>query len=355
MRQVDRAVRDLQLSGRVPGFQYVAVGAGSTLVEACAGQAQLSARPMALDTTMMAYSMSKTLTAAAVLQLVERGRLGLEDAVSRHIPWQPYGTGVTVRGLLSHTAGLPNPIPLRWVHPAEQHPEFDEGAALRSVLSRHRRLVSRPGTRFAYSNIGYWLLGALVEQVASEAFTSYVARHLFAPLELRTGEMAYAIPDPGRHATGYLERFSALSLFKPLLLDRRLIDRAVGRWVGLRAHYPDGPAFGGIVATAGAFGRFLQDQLRARSRLCGEAAQARFFEQQRTAHGLIPMTLGWHMGSLGPYRYFFKEGGGGGFRSMMRLYRSRGIGTVLMANATTVKVGGILDRLDNELLAATGC
>ena len=64
---------------------------------------------MASDTTMMAYSMSKTITAAAVLQLIERGSIGLEDAVSRYVPWQPYGNDVTVRELLSHTGGLPNP------------------------------------------------------------------------------------------------------------------------------------------------------------------------------------------------------------------------------------------------------
>lgn len=354
MRQLEQAVQDLQQAGRMPGFQYVVVNARSTLAEWCAGYAELPSRLMAFDTTMMAYSMSKTITAAAVLQLIERGSTGLEDTVSRYVPWQPYGNDVTVRRLLSHTGGLPNPIPLRWVHPVEEHSVFNEGAAFRSVLSKHPKLAARPGTRFAYSNIGYWLLGSLVEQVTRESFTSYVTNHLLAPLGLRTGEMAYVIVDPSRQATGYLERFSLLNLVKPILIDSRLVDGSAGRWVAIRPHYADGPAFGGIVGTTRGFGRFLQDQLRDQSKLLGRAARDSFIEQQRTSHGPIPMTLGWHMGSMGRYRYFFKEGGGGGFRSMMRLYRSFGIGTVLMANATTVNVGRALDSLDSQLLSAAG-
>ncbi len=352
MRRLEQALENLQRSGRVPGFQYVAVDGRSTLVEYCGGYAQLPGRPMTLDTTMMAYSMSKPITAAAVLQLVERGSIRLEDAVSRHIPWQPYGDDVTVRGLLAHTAGLPNPVPLRWVHPAEGHLLFDEGAALRRVLSRHGRLAARPGSRFVYSNIGYWLLGALLEQVTSETFACYVTNHLFTPLDLKSGDLAYVIVDPRRHATGYLERFSLLNLLKPLLLDSRVIDGASGRWVATRPHYVDGPAFGGTVGTARAFARFLQDQLVDQSRLLGRAAQAYFEAQQQTKHGLIPMTLGWHVGSSGPDRYFYKEGGGGGFHCMMRLYQRHGIGTVFMANATTINVRLVLDRFDSHLLSS---
>jgi len=350
VRQLEQATQELQLPRRVPGFQYVVVNAESILVDCCGGYAELPLRPMTLDTTMMAYSMSKTVTASAVLQLVETGRIGLEDAVSRYVPWQPYGDLVTVRGLLDHTAGLPNPIPLRWVHPAGEHLLFDEAAALRTVLSKHSKLASPPAMRFAYSNIGYWLLGSLIENVASESFSSYVTNHVFAPLDLNANEMAYVIPDARRHASGYLERLSLFNLVKPLLIDSRLIGPSIGRWVSILSHYPNGPSFGGIVGTARAFGRFLQDQLRDRSKLLGEAARARFTEQQRTARGTIPMTLGWHMGSLGPNRYFYKEGGGAGFRSMMRLYRSHGIGSVFMANATKVDVGRTLDHLDGQLV-----
>ena len=348
-----RAVTALGLARRTPGFQYCAVDADSTLVELAEGRAELAGRPMRAATTLMAYSMSKTITAAAVLQLVERGAIDIDEPLSRHLSWIPYGQAVTVRGLLAHTAGLPNPIPLRWVHPVADHERFDESASLRRVLAKHGRLKARPGTRFAYSNIGYWLLGSLIERVTGESFASYVAEHILARLELTDEDLGYRIASPTSHAVGYLERRSLLNLVKPLLIDRRLIGRACGRWVALKPHYADGPAFGGLIGTARAFGRFLQDQLRSESKILGTTGRALFFEQQRIERGPIPMTLGWHVGSLGGERCLFKEGGGGGFHTMMRLYPHRGIGTVFMANATLVDVARALDRLDGDLLAET--
>jgi CubicO group peptidase (beta-lactamase class C family) len=125
-------------------------------------------------TTMMAYSMSKTITAAAVLQLVEAGRVGLDDPAERYLDFFPYGSKVTVRQLICHTAGIPNPIPLRWVHPVARHGSFDESAALAAVLRDHPRLLFEPGSKYAYSNIGYWLLGKIVERASGQTFPSLV-------------------------------------------------------------------------------------------------------------------------------------------------------------------------------------
>jgi CubicO group peptidase (beta-lactamase class C family) len=63
---------------------------------------------------MMAYSMTKVFTAIAVLQLIERGALSLDDSVSTLRPYSPYSKEVTVRHVLSQTLGIPNPIPLSW-------------------------------------------------------------------------------------------------------------------------------------------------------------------------------------------------------------------------------------------------
>src|SRR5690349_1297687 len=90
---------------RTPGIQYLVVDATGILFEHAAGWADLR-RGIPLDarTTMMAYSMSKTITAAAALQLVEAGRMGLDDRVDRYVDSFPYGPQVTVRQLISHTS-----------------------------------------------------------------------------------------------------------------------------------------------------------------------------------------------------------------------------------------------------------
>lgn len=154
------------------------------------------------------------------------------------------------------------------------------------------------------------------------------------------------------HAKGYLEKHSLMNVVKSFFMPGELIGGREGEWVHLKDHYVNGAAFGGLVGSARAFGRFLQDQLRPRSVLFGDATRQMFFAPQRArGEKAIPVTLGWHMSGAGGNRCFYKEGGGGGFHSMMRLYPICGIGTVIMTNATVADVGKMLDRLDSSFVA----
>jgi len=349
----ERVLGGLVQRGKTPGLQYVVVDAASTRFEYCGGSADLgSGRPMTPGTSMMAYSMSKTITAAAVLQLVETGAVGLDDPVGRHLDRQPYGGEITVRQLLTHTSGVPNPIPLRWVHAAARHGAFDESAALGEVLRRYPRLRFPPGTKYAYSNIGYWLLGRIVEHASGESFTAYVRDRVLRRLDIPADATGSALDEPSKHADGYLARFSLPNMVSPWLIDAALIGPAAGRWVQIRDHYLNGPAFGGLVGTARGFAAFLRDQLGAHSRLFDDATRDVFREPQRTTRGPIPMTPGWHIGSSGHAPWLYKEGGGGGFHCMMRLYPAAGIGTVLMTNATAFDVRRLLDLVDPHFAGA---
>jgi CubicO group peptidase (beta-lactamase class C family) len=339
---------DLVSDARVPGIQYLVVDADGVLFQYAGGWADISeARPMTPETTLMAYSMSKTITAAAVLRLSDEGALGLDDPVSRYVDAFPYGEESSVRQLLAHTAGVPAPIPLRWAHLTAEHAGFDEGVALRRELEKNPGLKSGPGTKYTYSNLGYWLLGPVVESASGRPFSSYVTEEVLTPLGMSPAELSYVVPDPALHATGYVEKYSLLNLVKRFLLDSALIGDYEGRWLRLNPHYVNGPAFGGLVGTAGGFGKFLQDQLRPTSVLFGEDTREVFYRPEHAADGTpIPMTAGWHIAETDGVRHFYKEGGGGGFHCVMRLYPDRGIGTVVLTNATAFDVRGLLDVLD---------
>jgi len=96
---------------------------------------------------------------------------------------------------------------------------MDAGTTLQFVLRKHPRLAPEPGAKYAYSNIGYWLLGPIV--------------------------------DPKRHAAGCLARWSAFNLMKRLLIDWALIGERNGAWIEIKPHQLNGPAFGGLVGPAG--------------------------------------------------------------------------------------------------------
>lgn len=337
----------------VPGLQYIVVDAEGILFEFAGGLADIqNQKTMMLETTLMAYSMTKTYTAVAILQLAEQGKIRLDDPIDRYLPNHLYGGhSITIRHLLAHTSGLPNPIPLRWVHLAEQSAGFDEDAALAQVVAENPKLSFEPGRKYAYSNIGYWLLGKIVERVSGRSYTDYVRTNIIRPLGLSSQEMDFVIPDRERHANGYLAKYSLMNLMKGFVTDSKFWGEYEGKWLRLRSHHLNGPAFGGLVGTARSFGHLLQDQLRTKSALLSPETKRLLETQQIDGRGKkIPMTLGWHVGDLNGTAYFFKEGGGGGFHSEMRLYPAKGIASVVMVNSTVFNSTKFLNRVDRKFL-----
>ncbi len=339
----------------VPGLQYVVVNADAALFEYAGGWADLQQQqPMTPDTTLMAYSMTKTFTAVAVLQLVEQGKVGLEDELDQYLPDTPYaGRGITIGQLLAHTSGLPNPIPLGWVHLAADDAGFDEMTALTDVLQDNPDLAFEPGERFAYANIGYWLLGPVIEQASGQPYTDYMRANVLSPLGLAPAVMDFTIPDAARHANGYLAKFSWMNLLKGFLIERQYVGGYEGNGLRLESHHLNGPAFGGLVGSARGFSRFLQDQLQPQSTLLGMESQVLLETAQADSAGRpVPMTLGWHVGATGGLSYLFKEGGGGGFHAEMRLYPALGMGTVVMVNSTEFNSTAFLDRVDQAFFGS---
>ena len=331
-----------------PGIQYSLLSRDRIIFDYAGGSADLAAdKPMQSDTTMMANSMTKTLTAASVLQLVEEKKVDLDKPVADYLETIPHGRGLKVRHLLAQTSGLPDPIPLRWVHLAHEHAQYDERTTLQEILARYPRLDFVPGEKYQYSNISYWLLGQIIATVSGSTYESYMRKNIFERLAVPEGEIDYVIPAVDRHAKGYLRKWSFMNLVKPLLLDAKYVGKYEKGWLQIQNHYLNGPAFGGIVASARAIGAFLQDQLQDTSKLFGKATRELFYEQQKNNRGeLVQMTLGWHIGERNGRRYFFKEGGGAGFHSEMRIYPEAKVASVVIANDTAFDARGLLNQVD---------
>ncbi|HLT59022.1 MAG: beta-lactamase family protein [Limnochordales bacterium] len=138
-------------------------------------------------------SVTKSFTAACILQLEEAGKLSVTDPVRRHLPGfrvsDPGATErITIHHLLSHTSGLP-PLPVRrggqlMAHPQRPARPIPQTVAdlLAYLAEEPYELLAPPGETFSYSNEGYALLGAIIERVSGEPFASYVERHILDPL-----------------------------------------------------------------------------------------------------------------------------------------------------------------------------
>jgi len=346
-----RQLLEEMFSPNEPGIQYVVVNKDSDLFVHSSGLADIKNNvPLSHGHTMSAFSMTKTLTAIAILQLVERENIQLNSPVSQFVK-HPYNSSITIKQLLNHTSGIPNPIPLRWVHLASNHEDFDEKSALLKVLEANPISDSLPGEEYGYSNIGYWLLGEIIEKVSGEKYVDYIDKNIFKPLRLSQNDVGFQISDIANQAKGYLNKYSFLNLFKYFLLDDEILGEYEGSWLRIKSVYLNGPAVGGAFGTSLAFSRILQNLLLDKSVLLGESGKRYLFSQQKTKSGeMIDMTLGLHIGELEGVKYYFKEGGGAGFHCEMRIYPGSGIASVIMVNRTSFNTNKNLSKLDSSFI-----
>ncbi len=351
--QIQDNLKQFVSRGDLSGIQYAVVDTAGFRTNLEAGKSDLrSDRPVRANDTFMASSTTKVITALAILQLVERERIRLEDSASRYAE-HPYGDSITIRHLLAQTSGIPNPLPLRWIHLVSEHAGFDENAAFQKTVKRHSRLLFTPGTRYAYSNISYWLLGRIVTSASAQSFQSYVQENIFSPLASEQISAGFSI-DASHHATGYQKKLSPLGIVLYFMIDRRMIDSSEQGRFRFHPVYMNGPAYGGLICSASWLTRFLEDMLRPTPRLCSASTRDLLLTPQQTSDGrACGMTLGWRTGNLHGEPYFGKPGGGPGFQSNVRLYPGKGIGTAWMANETGInerKINAISDALDAHWL-----
>jgi CubicO group peptidase (beta-lactamase class C family) len=347
--KVRSALSQIVARGKLPAIQYVVVDSEGIRFRHTVGVKDVKTGEKASDETrFMVSSSTKTITAAAVLQLHDQGKIDIEAGVSDYFDDHPYGNEVKVRHLLNQSSGIPNPIPTKWVHRVQEHESFDENRALADSLSKHSKRGFEPGEKYAYSNISYWLLGKIIETASGQSFEDYIQENVLSLIGVSEGELDFEIGLAGQ-ARGHAKKLSLLGLLTPLLISKQsLADSANGRY-RFNHVYMNGSAYGGLVGTATGMAKFLRDQLQEQSRLFSSPTRELFYSEQLDRKGKrMPTTLGWHRGVLNGINYYGKVGGGPGFQSNIRLYPSKGIGTAWLANEAATGEGPV-DKLTDKL------
>ncbi len=322
-----------------PAVVFGAVWRDGTILVRSAGTSDLRTHVGISGKTPMAwFSITKLFTATAVMQLADAGRLGLDEPVSRYLPnlrIAKEGRDATVRDLLSHTAGLRNPRPVSWIHLADEPgPGID--ALVSRVIGSSPELDSRPGDRFSYSNLGFLLLGQIIERVSGERYEEYIQRRLFEPL----GCDATGFAVPADEATGYQRRLSFMGLAARWMLDSRFFEEAVGGYWPLRRFTVDGAPYGGLIGPIGdllAFARMvLRGGIGERARVLEEHSVQEMLHEVKNRRGRdLPIGLGWHVGRRDGRAFVFHLGGGGGYRSELRIYPDLGYAVAVLASETS--------------------
>ena len=201
----DRWVEYRQRTRRVPGVQIAICHEDRILLSRTYGSADLETKVgLTAATIFRVASHSKMFTATAAMLLVERGALRLDDQAGQRLPWLPSGPGeigrTTIRQLLSHSAGVIRDGGVVGFWQLER--DFLDSGQLRELLIGTPQVFSA-NERFKYSNIGYSLLGMVIESAAGMPYPDFVRAAIVERLGLENTGPDLDGLDPGRLATGY--------------------------------------------------------------------------------------------------------------------------------------------------------
>jgi CubicO group peptidase (beta-lactamase class C family) len=325
---LEREIQREMLDGQIPSLTIALVSGGEVVWTAGFGDANLRTRtPATPSTVYMVASTFKTITAAALLILVEEGKIELDDPVRDHmaaltIRREDRRKPITFRHLLTHTSGLPtifSPVPV-W---ADSVPP-----PLKAYLEENLVALGPPGHRVRYSNMGYALIAYLVEQVSGIPFQDFVREKIFYPLGMRSTDF---LPTP--------EMEEMLSI--PYILDRHT-DRLEPV---ARLRFAEWPA-GGVWGTVEDQGRWLAMNLNGG---VFEGRQILSRESVELSHTLqFPeflgsMAGGWGDGEAGyglgwwttirdGDRYIGHSGSMQGYTSFLHGNVDRGLGVAILSN-----------------------
>jgi D-alanyl-D-alanine carboxypeptidase len=202
IRAIDSIAETALRAGPIVGMSVALVRGSEVLLAKGYGYADLENNVPATEHTVYRIaSITKQFTAAAILQLVEQGKLNLDYDITRYLPgYDTHGYTITVQQLLNHTSGIRSFTEL----PAFQaRDRLDLPPESLLALFQHEPLDFPPGTGFLYNNSAFYLLGLIIERVSGQPYGEYLRGHVLAPLGLRETHSCEDAPIIRHRARGY--------------------------------------------------------------------------------------------------------------------------------------------------------
>ncbi len=318
-RERARAIACEKLAPNIPGFAIAVAVDGKLVWSEAFGYADLETnRPATTATQFRIGSVSKPLTADAVAQLYESGKLDLDAPIQRYVPSFPVkGAPITTRLLGGHLAGIRHYSGGEFV----LNQRFPTVTAALAIF-QNDSLVAAPGTRFSYSSYGFNLISAVVEGASKEEFLTYMSRHVFRPLGM-TSTAADKNDSLIPNRTRFYERTQAGEFVPSPVVDNSY------KWAG-----------GGFLSTAEDLVRFGSAHLKP-GHLEAATLELLFTPQHTTSGQATTYGIGWYTApdSLG-HRYVWHGGGSVGGTTAFGVDRDSRVVFALVTNLGEARLDG---------------
>ncbi len=278
-------IRDAIQEGSIPGAVLIVGHDGHVIYRKAYGARALEPRreAMTLDTVFDVASLTKVIVATtAVMQLVEQGKVRLNDPVVKYLPeFAPNGKEeITVRQLLTHYSGLEPDLDLKT-------PWQGKETAYRMAFAETPQ--DPPGSKFTYSDINFIVLGALVERVSGETLDEYATRHIFVPLKM----MHTRFVPPLERRAGWIEKIAPTQYDENEHMLRGVVhDPTVRRMGGVAGQ-------AGLFSTGDDLAKFAQALLSGGGGILSALAVEKMTRPEQPPSAPVLRGFGWDIDS--PY------------------------------------------------------
>jgi CubicO group peptidase (beta-lactamase class C family) len=345
--------------GGQPGLAYGVIADGELVHSGGRGERRLGGPPPDGDTIFRIASMTKSFTATLVLKLRDQGALRLDDAAADYVPAlggvelpTADSPPITIRHLLTMTGGFTTDDP--W---GDRQQGLDPAVFARLLADGAVRCGWAPGTRFEYSNLGYAVLGKVIESVSGVEYARAIRAEVLGPLGLTQTGYEAAEFDPAQLARGYRRDGSEWQELEPdphgafaPMGGIFSSVRDLARWVaGFAAAFP--PGGGQAIDADHPLSRATRREMQlAQVAISGEGSGT-------VAQFSGPASISYGFGLFAEDDPAFgtivqHSGGYPGYGSQMRWHPATGLGTVVLGNSTYAHAGALAAELLSALLTA---
>jgi CubicO group peptidase (beta-lactamase class C family) len=345
LRQIEAIVETERVKEKIPGLS-IAIASGNRVVFAKGfGLADVEhSVPATPETVYRTASIAKSMTATAVMQLVEQGKLDLDAPIQKYCPAFPEKPWrVTARQLLGHLGGIRHYKSNR-ESSGTQH--FDTIVSSLAIF-KDEPLLHEPGTKYSYTTYGYSVLGCAIEGASGKSYAEYMQERIFQPAGMsQTGidNFRRIIPHRARgyailNAAGFLQLSEA---------ERRIVKPGEIFNASLHDTSMKVPG-GGLVSTAGDLARFaIAINTLA---LVNQKTRLEMWTTQKTRDGQATgYGLGWEVKGEGERMLVSHSGGQAGTSTLLTMMPSKGTIIAVMANLQGAGLGNMVGQIGRLLV-----
>jgi CubicO group peptidase (beta-lactamase class C family) len=317
--QLEPMIQQVMKEQEVPGFAIALVRDQTIIYAEGFGVKNLERKNEKINPQSLFHmaSITKPFVATSVMQLVEQGKVDLDSSVVKYLPYfrlkdERYKT-ITVRQMLGHISGMPDVQDYEW-----DKPQYDDGALERYVRTlTDKSLIAEPGTKFAYSNMAFEVLGDLIAKVSGETFEGYVQKHILKPLQMNS-------------STLLVKQAAPQLLTSPHVLNASYEVTVSKVFPYNRMHSPSSTLYSNVVdMSRWAMANMNRGELDGRRIL-----KASTYDEMWKPAGekFTRVGISWFLGEYRGHRTVSHGGGDTGFRSNLVMIPDLKIAVVMMSN-----------------------